>query len=117
MEIAPYFGGLVSAIVFALTAWIALKSKWENRFAKIEIKQASQDEKIQQAVNGAQTSQDLTIQITQITTKLDMISNDVKKSNEIIERVAVLERDTKTAFEKIDDLRDELHEYKVGGTN
>jgi uncharacterized coiled-coil protein SlyX len=117
MDLTPYFGGIISALVFILTAWIALKTKWENRFAKIEIRQASQDEKIERALSEAGVSHELTIQIASIATKLDILSEEVKKHNDMIERLAVLERDTKTAFHKIDELREEFHEIKIGGTS
>lgn len=44
------------------------------------------------------------------------LRRDVEKHNQVIERTFKLERDTKTAFFRIDELRDDLRELKIGGT-
>ncbi len=44
------------------------------------------------------------------------LRRDVEKHNSIIERTYKLESDTATAFHRIDEIRDDLHEIKVGGT-
>lgn len=40
--------------------------------------------------------------------KVDELRKDVEKHNQLVERVAVLERDNKTAFNRIDELRDDV---------
>ena len=44
------------------------------------------------------------------------LRRDVEKHNSIIERTYKLEQDTKTAFFRIDELRGDLRELKIGGT-
>lgn len=45
--------------------------------------------------------------------KVDELRKDVEKHNQLIERVAVLERDNKTAFNKIDENRDDIKEVRA----
>lgn len=44
--------------------------------------------------------------------KVDELRKDVEKHNQLIERVAVLERDNKTAFNRIDENRDDIKEVR-----
>ena len=44
--------------------------------------------------------------------KVDELRKDVEKHNQLVERVAVLERDNKTAFNKIDENRDDIKEIR-----
>ena len=44
--------------------------------------------------------------------KVDELRKDVEKHNQLIERVAVLERDNKTAFNKIDENREDIKEIR-----
>lgn len=46
--------------------------------------------------------------IARLEVKLDMLSNTVEKHNSIIERTYKLESDVKTAFKRIDELRDDI---------
>lgn len=40
--------------------------------------------------------------------KIDMLSKRVEKHNQVVERTAIVERDIKTAFNRVDELRDDL---------
>ena len=42
-----------------------------------------------------------------LTEKFDNLSDRVTKHNQLVERVAIVERDLKTAFNRIDELREE----------
>ena len=44
-----------------------------------------------------------------VTFRLEQLEIKVNKHNNLIERMAVVERDLKTAFNKIDDLKGEVH--------
>lgn len=41
--------------------------------------------------------------------KIRELSDRVEKHNNLVERMAVVERDMKTAYNKLDDLQDEIH--------
>ena len=47
----------------------------------------------------------------QITTKLKSLEKKMDKHNNIVERLATVERDLKTAFSKIDELKEEVREH------
>ena len=45
--------------------------------------------------------------------KVDELKKQVEKHNNLVEKVAVLERDNKTAFNKIDENRDDIKEIRA----
>ena len=51
----------------------------------------------------------LTVKLEAIEKRLDRIETKQDETNHVKERIAVLERDNKTAFNRIDENRDELH--------
>ena len=116
MDLTPYFSGIISAAVFVLGAFFAMRNANERRFATLEAHQASQDERIAQALEESKISRELTVRMAELSTKLDGLSDDVRKHNELIERTYVIERDLKTAFHRIDEVREDVHDIKVGGT-
>ena len=44
--------------------------------------------------------------------KVDELRKDVEKHNQLVERTAVIERDVKTAFNRIDENRDDIKEIR-----
>lgn len=50
--------------------------------------------------------------INEIKTELERLEKKQDKHNELIQRVSVLERDNKTAFNRIDELRDDIRSMK-----
>lgn len=46
--------------------------------------------------------------------KVDELKKQVEKHNSVIERVFVLERDVKTSFNRIDELRSDIKEIQKG---
>ena len=47
----------------------------------------------------------------QITTRLKILEKKMDKHNNVVERLATVERDLKTAFGRIDDLKAEMKEH------
>ena len=46
--------------------------------------------------------------------KVDELKKQVEKHNNLIERMTIVERDLKTAFVRVDDLREEIKELRGG---
>lgn len=111
-EIAPYLSALVSAVL----AYIAMRTGAERRFAALEARQAAQDERVARAIEEAKIGRELTVQIASLATKVDDLRGDVSKHNDLIERTFKLESDLQTAFHRIDELRDDVHDARIGGT-
>lgn len=44
-----------------------------------------------------------------ITYRIQQLEEKVNKHNNLVERMAIVERDLKTAYNKIDDLKDDMH--------
>ena len=45
-----------------------------------------------------------------ITYRIQQLEEKVNKHNNLVERMAIVERDLKTAYNKIDDLKEDVHE-------
>jgi len=108
LDITPYFSGIMSAAVFVIGGYLAMKNANEKRFAIIESKQAAQDEKILRALEEVNVSRDLATQMAALSTKMDDLVDDVRKHNNVVERTYKIEQDVKTAFHRIDELRDDI---------
>lgn len=50
--------------------------------------------------------------IAHVKDDIGRIETKVDKHNNFVERIAVLERDDKTAFNRIDELRDDIHDLQ-----
>ncbi len=92
MDIAPYAGAIVTAIVAVVGAYVTMKNAWNEKLSA------------------------LSIQIATLDTKLDGMMKQVEKHNSVLERTASLERDMKTAFARIGENRVEIDklESKLG---
>lgn len=51
----------------------------------------------------------LNVKLENIQARLDRIEKKQDEANHVRERVAILERDNKTAFNRIDELREDIH--------
>ena len=100
MDFTPYIGAIVTASVFIIGSYVAMKNANNAKFTE------------------------LTAQIARLETKMDDLGERVEKHNSTIERTFKLESDMNTAFKRIDELkhRDERIEdrmellHKIGGT-
>ena len=54
----------------------------------------------------------LNSKIAQLTVMVEELEKKVDKHNEVVERMAVLERDVKTSFNRIDELREDIRDVK-----
>lgn len=84
MDMTPYIGAVVSAAIFIIGSYVAMKNANNEKF------------------------NDLSVQIATLSTKVDDLRRDVEKHNNLVERTAGLERDLHTAFKRIDEHRDEI---------
>jgi chromosome segregation ATPase len=116
MDFNPNFGDLVTVSLFVIGGWIAVKNSTNSRFAHIESEQASMRTALDQLSEDTRATRDLSKQIAALSAKMDDLRADVSKHNSVIERTYKLESDSATAFHRIDELRDELHDFKAGGT-
>lgn len=105
LDIGPYLAPIVTAIIAAGATYAAMLSRITRLETRIEAV-----ERVNASVNS------LTNQITALSVKLDELKSDVSKHNQLIERTFQLESETKAQWRRIDELRGELHEVKVGGS-
>ena len=84
MDITPYIGYIVTAVITFITLYVATKNSNNEKFNTISV------------------------QVATVSQKVDDLRADVEKHNNLVERTAGLERDLNTAFKHIDQQRDEL---------
>ena len=91
MDFTPYIGAIVTAAVFIIGSYVAMKNANNQQF------------------------QELKVDMARVETKVDDLKETVDKHNHVVEKVAVNSRDIKTAFNKIDELskRDEKLEQRI----
>jgi outer membrane murein-binding lipoprotein Lpp len=109
----PNFGDIATICIFVVGGWIAVKNSYNNRFSHIESEQSAMNTKLDQLSEDTKATRDLARQIASLVAKVDDLHEDVTKHNHVIERTFKLESDMKTAFHRIDELRED---QKSGGT-
>lgn len=99
MDFTPYIGAIVTASVFIIGSYVAMKNANNAKFTE------------------------LTAQIARLETKMDDLTVQVEKHNKVVERTFRLESDMSTAYKRIDELRekdtrieDKLDGLRIGGT-
>ena len=91
MDITPYLSPLVAAVIAIVGAYVAMKNANNAKFEA------------------------LSVQIARLSQQVEDLRSDVEKHNQVVEKVAVNSRDIKTAFNKLDELkqRDDKIEAKI----
>lgn len=105
MDITPYVAPLVTALITAGATYAAIVS----RLSRLEVS-------VRQLEGSSMDVHTLSNQLTALTVKLDELKSDVSKHNQLIERTYKLETETKAQWNRIDELRGELHDVKIGGS-
>ena len=82
MDITPYLGPMVTALIAIVGAYVAMKN-----------------------ANAAQF-QELKVDVARVETKVDDLSAQVERHNRVVERTYQLETKVDTAFHRIDELRE-----------
>ena len=91
MDLTPYIGAIVTAAVFIVGSYVAMKNANNEKF------------------------NELSVQIATLQTEIRDLRRDVEKHNDVVERTHKLEADLHTAFKRIDELkeRDEKIEQRI----
>lgn len=83
MDLTPYIGSIVTVVIAVVGGYVAMKNANNDKFNH------------------------LSIQIASLSQQVSDLKEDVEKHNHVVERVFVNERDIKTAFNRLDDLKDQ----------
>jgi len=91
MDISPFIGYIVTAVITFITLYVATKNSNNQKFEAISV------------------------QIAALSQQVADLKSDVEKHNNIVERTYVVETNLHTAFKRIDELkeRDEKIEAKI----
>jgi SMC interacting uncharacterized protein involved in chromosome segregation len=112
MDWTPYLGPTATILVFVIGGWIAVKNANNSRFAHIEAKQAAMNTKLEQMAEDARINRDLSKQIAALMTKVDELAKSVEKHNNVVERMAVMERDQQAMWKRQDDINSRVRELE-----
>ena len=105
MDITPYIAPIVTAVITAGATYAAIVS----RLSRLEVR-------IEHVERQQMDVHTLSNQIASLSAKVDDLRRDVEKHNNVVERLVTVEGQQKTMWRRQDDLREEVHELKVGGT-
>lgn len=91
MDITPYIGYVVTAVITFITLYVATKNSNNQKF------------------------EELKVQIATLSQQVADLRDDVEKHNNLVERTYVVETNLHTAFKRIDELKakDEKLEAKI----
>lgn len=91
MDLTPYLSPIVAAVIAIVGAYVAMKNANNAKFEELKVQNAEQMAEIR------------------------ALKEQVEKHNGVVERTFVLERDMKTAWVRIDELkeRDDKIEAKI----
>ena len=101
MDITPYIGAIVTALITAGATYAAIVS----RLAKLEVR----IDHVEQ--NQIDTSM-LSAQIAALAQKVDDLREDVARHNQVVERTYKAENDMKTMWARHDELKERVHELE-----
>lgn len=98
MDITPYIGYVVTAVITFITFYVATKNANNDKFAELKSQNAEQ-----------------TAMISALKEQVITLKEQVEKHNGVIERTFKLESDMNTAYKRIDELkaRDDKLEAKI----
>ncbi len=82
MDITPYIGSIVTVLVAIVGGYVAMKNANNEKFNTISV------------------------QIATVSQQVTDLKEDVEKHNHVVERVYTNERDLKTAFHQLDELKE-----------
>lgn len=91
MDLTPYIGPVVTIAIFLIGGYATMKNAFNQKFNEISV------------------------QIAALSTQVEDLKDQVEKHNNVVERTYVNERDLKTAFNILDELkaRDDKLEQKM----
>lgn len=106
MDLTPYVAPIVTAIITGGATYAAVVS----RLTRLEVR-------VEHLERGQLDANSLSAQIAALSAKVDDLRTDVEKHNNLVERLCKVENQLPTMWKRQDELRDEVHDIKIGGTN
>ena len=82
MDITPYIGAIATVVIAIVGGYVAMKNDNNEKFNTISV------------------------QIATVSQQVTDLKEDVEKHNHVVERVYTNERDIKTAFHQLDELKE-----------
>ena len=82
MDITPYIGAIATVVIAIVGGYVAMKNANNEKFNTISV------------------------QIATVSQQVTDLKEDVEKHNHVVERVYTNERDIKTAFHQLDELKE-----------
>lgn len=116
MDLTINWTHIIAVVTFILGGWVAIRNATQKQISELSIHLAQMGTRLELLEHSQMDVHALGNQITALSVKLDELKSDVSKHNQLIERTYQLETETKAQWKRIDEMRNELHEVKVGGS-
>jgi outer membrane murein-binding lipoprotein Lpp len=101
MDITPYIGTIVTALITAGATYAAIVS----RLSKLEVR-------IDHVERNQIDTNTLSAQIAALSQKVDDLREDVSKHNRVVERTYKTETDMETMWKRHDELKERIHDLE-----
>lgn len=101
MDITPYIGTIVTALITAGATYAAIVS----RLSKLEVR-------IDHVERNQIDTNTLSSQIAALSQKVDDLRDDVSQHNRVVERTYKTENDMRTMWQCHDELKERVHELE-----
>ena len=102
MDITPYIGTIVTALITAGATYAAIVS----RLSKLEVR-------IDHVERNQIDTNTLSAQIAALSQKVDDLRDDVSQHNKVVERTYKTENDLDTMWKRHDELKERIHELEA----
>jgi outer membrane murein-binding lipoprotein Lpp len=106
VDFTPYVAPIVTAIITGGATYAAMVS----RLTRLEVR-------VEHLEHDQIDANTLSAQIAALSAKMDDLRADVEKHNNLVERMCKVEQQIPTMWKRQDELRDAMHDIKIGGTN
>lgn len=115
MDLTINWTHIITIATFIIGGWIAIRNANQKQLSDMGVAMAQMETRISHIERRLVDTTSLSTQIAALSTKVDDLRRDVEKHNNLVERMALVESQQKTMWKRQDELRDGLHDVKVGG--
>lgn len=116
MDLTISWTHIITIATFVIGGWIAIRNATQKQLSDMGVAMAQMETRIGHIERGQVDTTSLSAQIAALSTKVDDLRRDVEKHNNLVERMVVVEGQQRAMWQRQDDLRDEIHDVKVGGS-
>lgn len=89
MDLTINWSHIIAIVTFLIAGWVAVRNSMQSQL------------------------NDISLSIVRLETKVDDLTEDVRKHNGVVERTFVVERDMETMWKRHDELKERVHDLEA----